>query len=138
IGDDYVSQQVRAIGDSFLGSKLKLHPSVPRNEALDITANCNAVICCSLNETFGLYVAEGMLMGHIVLRNNSAGVDEQLRDGKNGYAIDHKNIKQFASKIEKILNKETSSDESLRKMGLKSQHMMKAYSQTNYVDQIEN
>lgn len=138
IGDDYISQQIRWIGESVMPKHLALYPTLPREKALEITAKCNAVICCSLNETFGLYIAEGMFMGHVVLRNDSAGVDEQLRDSVNGYFIDHTNIIQFAAIIEKLLNRHTTPDEVLHAMGQASQHIIGAYSQHNYLSQIEH
>ncbi len=135
IKDDYISQQIKWIGDSLLGKHLKMHPQVSKQKAMEITSKCNAVICCSLNETFGLYVAEGMLMGHLVLRNDSAGMDEQLKDGVNGYYINHHDIKQFAGVIEKILNKKTS-DEQLQKMGVNSQKIIQAYEKHSYIETI--
>lgn len=138
IGSDYISQQIKWVGGSLLGKHLVIYPTVPKEEALDISSKCNAVVCCSLNETFALYVAEGMLMGHIVLRNNSAGMDEQLQDGENGYFIDHTDIKKFAEAIEKMLNKKMTSDAKSQKMGLVSQEMMKAYTKNSYLDQIND
>jgi glycosyltransferase involved in cell wall biosynthesis len=137
IRDDYISQQIKWIGNSLLSKHLVIYPSLPKSEAMKVTAECNAVVCCSLNETFGLYVAEGMLMGHVVLRNNSAGMDEQLKDGVNGYFIDHTDVQKFAAVIEKILNKKTISNAQLQKMGLASQQMMQAYTKNTYFDQIE-
>lgn len=134
--DDYISQQIRWIGESLIKKYLVIYPSLPKEKALGITAKCNSVICCSLNETFGLYVAEGMFMGHVVLRNNSAGVDEQLKDGVNGYFIDHTNIKQFASVIEKILNKKTTPDKKLQAMGRASQEIISEYNDNSYISQI--
>jgi glycosyltransferase involved in cell wall biosynthesis len=131
IGDDYVSQQIKTIGRSFMKKNLVIHPSVPHEEALKITADCNAVICCSLNETFGLYVAEGMFMGHLVLRNNSAGMAEQLKDGVNGHFVDGEDIEQFAGVIEKILNTDTSNAQ-LQSMGAASQRMIGPYAKNKY------
>ncbi len=138
INDDYISQQVRWVSESLLGKRVVIYPSMSKEKALLVTAKCNAVICCSLNETFGLYVAEGMFMGHVVLRNNSAGVDEQLEVGVNGYFIDHTDIKQFAATIEKILNKSSLSDEKLQAMGLASQKMIGSYSRNTYLQQLIN
>lgn len=136
IGDDYVSQQIKTIGASFLDKKLRIFPSVPHEESLKITSDCNATICCSLNETFGLYIAEGMFMGHLILRNNSAGMEEQLKDGVNGYYIETTDIKQFSSLIEKLLNKKTT-NEQLQKMGQASQGIIAPYADYSYVTQIE-
>lgn len=132
IGDDYVSQQIKAIGSAFLASRLHIYPSLPMDEALELTAKCNAVIGCSLNETFGLSIAEGMFMGHVVLRNDSAGMVEQLKNGVNGYSIDHTDIKQFASVIEKLLNKKTT-NEKLQKKGAASQKIIAPYADNSYL-----
>ncbi len=137
IGKDYVSQQIGWVAESLMKDHVVLHPSLSKDQALAVTAGCNVVICCSLNETFGLYIAEGMFMGHVVLRNNSAGIDEQLQDGVNGYFIDHTNIKQFAGIIEKLLNKKTTSDTTLAAMGQASQEIIAAYSEHTYLSQIK-
>ncbi len=138
IGNDFVSQQVNdLVGGTLTSRHIKLYPALPRSEALKVAHTCNAVICCSLNETFGLYVAEGMLMGHVVLRNNSAGVDEQLRDGVNGYLINEKDINQFVSVLEKILNIKTTSDKQLKDMGLASQKIIAPFTKNAYLDKLE-
>ena len=137
IGNDYISQQVTWIGESLLQEHVAFYPSLPKAKALEVTFKCNAVICCSLNETFALYVAEGMFMGHVVLRNNSAGVDEQLQDGVNGYFVDHTDVTKFASVIEKLLNKKTNSDKDLQAMGQASQKIIASYSKNTYLEQIE-
>jgi glycosyltransferase involved in cell wall biosynthesis len=135
-GDDYVSQQIRIIGE-LLDTRLKILPSIPHSESLEVTHKCNAVICCSLNETFAIYVAEAMYMGHVLLRNDSAGMDEQLKDGVNGFFVDTTNIKQFASVIEKVLNKKNLSNESLQNMGAASQEIIKKYADNSYLEQFE-
>jgi glycosyltransferase involved in cell wall biosynthesis len=138
IGNDFVSQQIRSLSDSLLGKKhAQLYPPVSRDEALKISHNCNAVICCSLNETFAIYVAEGMFMGHVVLRNHSAGQKEQLQEGVNGFAVNETDIQQFAKVIEKLLNKQKTSNQKLLKMGLASQKIIAPYAQHTYLDKIE-
>lgn len=136
LGDDYISQQLTWIGQSLMKEHVITYPSVERAKALEIAATCNAVICCSLNETFALYVAEGMFMGQVVVRNNSAGVDEQLKDGVNGYFIDHTDIVKFAVVLEKLLNKQTNSDEALLGMGQASKQIIADYSQHSYLSQF--
>ncbi|HSX45310.1 MAG TPA: glycosyltransferase [Candidatus Saccharimonadales bacterium] len=138
IGQDYISQQIHWVGDSLLKNHIVYYPSIPKDEAMMVTAKCNAVICCSLNETFGLYIAEGMFMGHVVLRNNSSGMEEQLIDGENGYFIDHTNINQFASIIEKLLNKKASSNQDLQHMGQASQKIIAPFGSSKYLLQIES
>lgn len=137
VGNDYVSTQIKTIGSAVLGKKLHIYPALLVEEALEVTKKCNAVICCSLNETFALYVAEGMFMGHIVLRNNSAGMEEQLHEGKNGYYIDSQNINQFAKVIEKILNKKTMTNSQLRRMGAESKKIISPYASHTYLPSID-
>lgn len=137
IGNDYMSQQIKWVGNSLLGKHVATYSSMPQREVFEKYASCNAVICCSLNETFALYVAEAMLMGHVVLRNNTAGVDEQLHEGKNGYLIDHTDVPAFAATLEKILNKRTS-DAELAQMGRTSQQMMAPYQENSYIGTIES
>ncbi len=137
IADDYVSQQIRWIAESTLGENVKIYESLPKEEALEVTRLCNTVICCSLNETFGLYIAEGMLMGHVVLRNNSAGVDEQLVDGKNGLLIDHTDIPKFATSLETLLNRKKTSNKQLLSMSKASRVIIGEYGKHSYVSQIE-
>ncbi len=137
VGNDYISQQIRWMSDSMLKNHVTIFEPMPLDEVLANYAKCNAVICCSLNETFGLFVAEGMFMGQVVLRNNAAGVDEQLKDGKNGYFIDHTNIQAFADVIEKVLNKKKTSNAKLQAMGAVSQHMAKTFAKGSYMQKIE-
>lgn len=137
IGDDYISRQIRWVGDSLLKKHLIIYAHLERKEALAVTHKCNVVICCSLNETFNLSIAEGMCMGHVVLRNNTAGVDEQLKENVNGYFIDHTDIAQFARQIEKILNKKTS-NQVLKKMGIASQQMVAKYNDNSYLSEIQH
>lgn len=134
-GDDYISTQIRAIGSGLLGKRIHYYPKVSKNKALEITSKNDVTICCSLNETFALFVAEGMLMGHILLRNKTSGYHEQIKNGKNGYIIDDLNIDSFANKIELLLNLETS-NETLFSMGISSQDIAQKFSKSNYYDQI--
>lgn len=136
IGSDYISQQIKWIGKSALGGKLKIYESMPYEEALKVAKKCNSVICCSLNETFALYVAEGMYMEHVILRNNTSGVDEQLIDGKNGLLINHKDVDDFAAKIEKLLNINSHSNAKLKEMGRTSQNIIEPYTHNTYMDKF--
>lgn len=135
--DDYLSQQIRWISNSILKDHVQIYEPLPKDEALQITRKCNVVLCASLNETFGLYIAEGMLMGHIVLRNNCSGVDEQLEDGVNGYLIDHTDIIDIASRIEQIANKSKTTNANLSSMSKASQQIINEFVKYKYIDQIE-
>ncbi|HVQ45024.1 MAG TPA: glycosyltransferase family 4 protein [Candidatus Saccharimonadia bacterium] len=137
LGDDYLSEQLKTIGTEVLGDKFGFLPTISRHEALKVMHDCNVVICCSLMEAFGLYVAEGMYMGHVVLRNDCSGLEEQLKPGVNGYEVDDSDIDQFAEVLERILNKTTTSNEKLQRMGLASQEMIKHYASNSYFERLQ-
>lgn len=137
IGDDYISKQIITIGQSVLQDELNIHPVVPFEKALAIASKCNVTVCASLNETFALYVAEGMLMGHIVLRNYTSGWHEQVNDGINGYLFNGNDIEDLADKIEVLLNKKTSA-KNLAKMSLESQAIASKFSHADYYKQISD
>ena len=102
---------------------------------MKLTSECNVTVCSSLNETFGLFVAEGMLMGHLLVRNKASGYHEQIIDGKNGYLVDTDDVDAFTKTLEKILNKkQTNAD--LKKMSDASFEMAKKFKDANYFDQL--
>ena len=92
LGDDYVSRQIRTIGRTTLGDRLKTYAAMSHAEALDLVRECTVTLCCSFEEAFPVSVAEGMSMGHVLLRNDVGGFEEQLAAGVNGYYIDGTDI----------------------------------------------
>ena len=136
IGDDYISKQLDASGKAFFGGRYHSYKKVPREKALEITHGCNLTVCSSLNETFALFVAEGMAMGHPILRNESSGWSEQINDKLNGYKFDMLDIESLASKIELLLNTEATSNDDLKKMSEESQKIAHGYTLNNYYSQL--
>jgi glycosyltransferase involved in cell wall biosynthesis len=136
MGDDYISQQLESIGVAFFGNAFHVFNKMPREKALAITSTCNVTVCSSLNETFALFVAEGMAMGHPILRNKSSGWHEQIKDGENGYLFDDLKLASLAAKIELLLNKETLSDTGLARMGKRSQEIAASFATSDYYNQI--
>ena len=132
----FLSQQIIAMGTEQLKERFIYTYKVTRDEALEYASKCNAVICYSLREAFGFYIAESMYMGSFLLRNDCSGVDEQLFDGKNGYALDSQSIEQFVSVLEEVLNKDKTSNEKLLKMGQFSQEVIAPYREIMYYDDV--
>lgn len=135
IGSDYVSEQIETIGRSILADNLHLHPILERTKALEVASQCNVTVCSSLNETFALYVAEGMLMGHPILRNSTSGWQEQIKDGKNGFLFETLSIDELTQAIEKILHTSLSNDRLLA-MSQESQKIAENFSQADYFVQL--
>jgi glycosyltransferase involved in cell wall biosynthesis len=135
--DDHISEQLLSIGSTVLGERLNVFSVVPHEKSLEITRDCNAVICCSFTETGPLYVMEGMSCGHIVLRNNAGGMEEQLDDGVNGFRIDSTDIRQFAGVLARVLNKNAMADSRLQAMGRASQELVPRLLIPSYVGALE-
>jgi glycosyltransferase involved in cell wall biosynthesis len=135
--DDYISKQILSIGSTVLGERLRAFSAVSHDKSLEITRDCNAVICCSFNEALPLSVVEGMSRGHIVLRNDAGGMEEQLDEGVNGFRIDGTDIRQFAGVLARVLDKRTMADSRLQTMGRASQELVNRLLIPSYVDALE-
>jgi glycosyltransferase involved in cell wall biosynthesis len=137
LGDDYVSRQIRTIGRTALGERLKWYPAMSHAKVLDLVRECNVTLCCSFEEAFPISVAEGMSMGHVLLRNEVGGLEEQLATGENGYYIDATDIGQFAHTLEEILNRKKTPDDKLHAMGLASQERIAPYRNNAYASRLK-
>ena len=60
------------------------------------------VILPTYEETFGLVVAEAMIMGVPAIGSNAGGVPEIIAHGKNGLLFETKNINDLSEKIDMI------------------------------------
>ena len=67
-------------------------------------------ICYSVAEALPVFVFEGMLAGHALLRNECSGMEEQLEDGRNGFLLKSDDFWQMVGTIERILNRTSTSD----------------------------
>lgn len=99
-----------------LGDHYSITPGLSHEEVLKKVAAANVTVCYSLTEALGIFVYEGMATGHPIIRNESAGQEEQLQDGVNGYAVSSADFPGLVAAIEKMLNKSTTTNEMLAKM----------------------
>jgi glycosyltransferase involved in cell wall biosynthesis len=115
-----------------LDSHISITEGISHEEVIKKIENANVTICYSLYEALGIFVYEGMATGHPIIRNDSAGKDEQLIDGKNGFAVSSKNFAGLVEIIEKILNKQKTSNNDLAKMSKLSNKIAKQATQNKY------
>lgn len=99
-----------------LGDRFTMTPTLSHEEALEAIDRSNVTICYSLLEAMGIFVYEGMATGHPIIRNDSAGQEEQLVDGKNGYAVANSDFAGLVDTIERMLNKRKTTNEALVEM----------------------
>ena len=87
VEEDFLSRQLDE-HRSILGDRVLVYPKLPRDECLRLVRAANVTLCYSLSECLPLYVLEGMLAGHPILRNGCSGLEEQLIADWNGFYLD--------------------------------------------------
>lgn len=125
---------------SGLDGHFKITPSMSHEKAIEMIEAANVTICYSLFEALGIFVYEGMATGHPIIRNESAGREEQLIDGKNGYAVSSSDFAGLVVVIEKMLSKKKTSDAELVEMSARSNEIARRATKRDYsiIDDIEN
>jgi glycosyltransferase involved in cell wall biosynthesis len=136
ISTDFLSRQIVGHADALKGH-FSYHGKVTWTEDLDIVQTGNMTICYSIRECLPLFVFEGMVSGHPLLRNDSSGIDEQLEVGKNGYYLETENYDQVVTTLETVLNKSKTSDETLAKMSKRSYEIASKQADNSYLDCLE-
>lgn len=109
---------------SSMKNYVSIYPPKTKEETIEIIKRCNTVLCISEYEALPLFVSESMTMGHIVLRNNCSGVDEQLLDGQNGLLLDLSNLHEASEKILTLLDKHKTSNAQLEEMSNESKRLV--------------
>ncbi len=92
----------------FSNSKIKINKikgPFNRKELANIFQNSDVYIDASVTEGFGLVGLEAMAAGNVVILSDSGGVNDYIKDGKNGFIVKEiNNIDCYVEKIEKLLN----------------------------------
>ena len=133
----YVKKQMQ-VSAKGLDGKCKIIGQIPRPEVLDLVEKSNLTICYSYHESMGIFVYEGMAFGHPIIRNNCFGQEEQLRPGKNGWAVTNEDYQTLCDAIEESLNLKKTSNKKLAEMSKVSAEIAKDASNNKYyiVDEI--
>ena len=63
---------------------------------------CDAVVLPSYFETFGLAIAEGMMMGKAGVAYDIGGLPEIIKNGENGFLVKHKDIDELYNRLEQL------------------------------------
>lgn len=90
----------------------------PQNEISKILQLFDILFVCSRNEAFGRVTVEGMMSGCIVIGSDTAGTNEILSEGKNGYLYPQGDFTCLTSVIEYVL-KHKEDAENIRIVGQK-------------------
>ncbi len=87
-----------------LKNKIKFIPFI--DKPMQIMKLLDLIILPTFEETFGLVVAEAMLMGVPVIGSNKGGVPEIIQDNKTGLLFESKNFHSLKEKILLIIKSE--------------------------------
>jgi glycosyltransferase involved in cell wall biosynthesis len=137
LGPDFLSRQIENHAPLGLGEHFTSRKHILHEDYLEAVFNSNVTICYSLREALPLFVFEGMYAGHVIMRNDSSGMIEQLDEGKNGYYLDTNSYQQVVESLEEILNKEKTSNKKLADMSKHSYEIAAKQADNNY-DKISN
>ena len=100
----YLDKISNMIKDYNLQDKVSIVPFI--DSPMEIMSFLNLVILPTYEETFGLVVAESMLMETAVIGSNAGGVPEIIQDGYNGLLFKTKDHNSLKSKIIDIYSSE--------------------------------
>jgi UDP-glucose:(heptosyl)LPS alpha-1,3-glucosyltransferase len=82
-----------------LGVSHRCHWETPRPDVLEFYAAADVYVSPSLEDSFGLPVAEAMACALPVITSSQAGVSALLRDGSNGFVLAEPQDKQSLARI---------------------------------------
>lgn len=123
VGQDFPSRQLLKHTTKGLGEHFIHYGPLSHADCLSRGLEANVTVCYSIRECLPMYVYEGMVAGHPLLRNDSSGMEEQLEEGVNGFYLDSADIEQVVETIEKVCNKRTTSNGKLAAMSKASHDM---------------
>lgn len=102
MNNDYKEILDKLINKFDLSNSVKFIPH--SNQAMALMPFCDLIILPTYEETFGLVVAEAMIMGVPVIGSNAGGVPEIIEDGHNGLLFKSKDSDNLAEKILMLVN----------------------------------
>lgn len=130
--DNFLGNEILRIGeqtllqDTFRG----LGPLDFENCLVELS-EANVVVSLSENESFGLYIAQAMTQGAIVLRTPVGGHDETVLDQINGFIITM-GIVELAEKLVKLADRKLTPDSKFLNMMLESKALIEPHIGAGY------
>lgn len=137
IGNDPTGNELKRLAEQLLvPSSYEIFGRLEKKKTLELISESNVVVSLSSNESFGLYIAEAMTAGAIVLRTNVSGHKEMLKDSINGFTLDG-TIEDLAEKLLYISDTTKFSNEDLENFMKNSMTIIEPYTDVNYITMFE-
>lgn len=103
----YLKRMKHLIAQYNLTDYVKFIGHVEYETLGSIYSRCDIFVLPSLDEGFGLVVAEALSFGKPVVGTNVGGIPTQIVDGWNGFLVEPANSSQLAEKLKYLLTNET-------------------------------
>jgi len=100
----YQNNLIKMIDEYDMSDQVVFAPFI--ESPMKLMAMLDLIILPTYEETFGLVLAESMLMGTPVIGSNAGGVPEIIDDNHNGLLFESKNYKSLSEKIISIYKSE--------------------------------
>ncbi len=131
--DDKYKDDLKKTADNYeLSSKLKFINFV--ESPMSYMPCFDLIVLPTYEETFGLIVAEAMLMKVPVIGSNAGGVPEIIKDGNNGLLFETKNDNDLVKKIDYIIESKETKDKLINNA---YEYANNKYDNTNHFDKLE-
>jgi glycosyltransferase involved in cell wall biosynthesis len=134
MGSDPYSLETIEYGKSKLNEKMNFYGEMHHEEVLKLMNDHHVLLSISEFETLSKVVTEALVLGLLIVRNGSSGMEEQLVDGENGYKVDEKFVLETAKSIHELLDPVITSLEKLSKMSTKSMELGKILAEKAEID----
>ena len=132
VTDDQIGSELKRLANQILiPSSFTVLPKMTHNQILAEIGKSNVVVSLAENESFGIYIAEAMSSGAVVIRTRVSGYEETVQESLNGFGIEPK-ISMLAEKIIRLSDQKEFSDQRILQMMEKSKDIIKPYLDSNY------
>lgn len=128
---DYLDGQRRRAEELGLADHVKFLGSLSRGELSRELAAAACLVSSSLQETFGIAIAEAMAAGVPVVASAVGAVPERVQDGENGFLVDPHRPDQIADRVLRILKDPALAE----RLGRQARRRAQAYRPERVADQ---
>jgi glycosyltransferase involved in cell wall biosynthesis len=103
-GEVNIEEVIKFIDSQGLTQNIKIQYNQSRSELVNLYQVIDLLICTSINETFGMIIAEAIMCGTPVISTNNGGVNDIINHGVNGFITKVKDFESIALHVTNILN----------------------------------
>lgn len=104
IGKDGRKRYKEELKETIEGKEnIKILGELDRETLQNLFPDIDIVVCCSLEETFSIVIAEGLMNKKICITNTNTGIADFITDGVNGYIYSERNEDELTKKLAYVI-----------------------------------